>query len=194
MKDMNTTTMTDGTEKTYLSCAETAKLLRRALKAAFPGVKFSVRSDTYSMGASIDVGYTDGPPQKAVERVASRYRGADFDGSIDLKTYRGHYLLPDGTLAFGPTQGTQGSGGYIPAEAPERPAGAVLVQLGADHVFVRREYSPGAEAMIWQRARCKGAPAGDQHDPERWSYFHRASEEFDFRGGKPRFRADGWES
>lgn len=39
-------------EKTYQSCAETAKLLRQALKESFPGVKFSVRSSTYAGGAS----------------------------------------------------------------------------------------------------------------------------------------------
>lgn len=36
----------------YLSCAETAKLLRQALKESFPGVKFSVRSSVYSGGAN----------------------------------------------------------------------------------------------------------------------------------------------
>ena len=54
------------TNKTYLSCAETAKLVRAALKKAFPGVKFSVKSSVYSMGASIRVGWTDGPVTKAV--------------------------------------------------------------------------------------------------------------------------------
>jgi hypothetical protein len=31
----------------YLSCADTARLLRKALKRTFSGVRFSVRSDTY---------------------------------------------------------------------------------------------------------------------------------------------------
>jgi hypothetical protein len=31
------------TEKTYFTCAETAKMIRQALKEAFPDVKFSVR-------------------------------------------------------------------------------------------------------------------------------------------------------
>ena len=42
-------------EVRYLTCAETAKLARAALKQAFPGVRFSVRSDTYAGGASIHV-------------------------------------------------------------------------------------------------------------------------------------------
>ena len=41
----------------YLSAAETAKIIRRALTDAFPNVKFYVRSDSYSGGASIDVFY-----------------------------------------------------------------------------------------------------------------------------------------
>ena len=47
----------------YLTCAETAKLVRSALKAAFPGVKFSVCSSTYSGGASIDT--PSAPPAPA---------------------------------------------------------------------------------------------------------------------------------
>ncbi len=43
--------------KNYLSCAETAKMIRQVLKESFPGVKFSVKSSTYSMGASITVRY-----------------------------------------------------------------------------------------------------------------------------------------
>jgi len=70
----------------YLSAADTAKLVRKALAEAFPGVKFSVRSKTYSGGASIDVRWTDGPNSKQVEAVAKRFEGSDFDGMIDLKS------------------------------------------------------------------------------------------------------------
>ena len=45
--------------KDYLSAAETAVLIRKALAKSFPGTKFYVRSETYSGGASIDV-YYDG--------------------------------------------------------------------------------------------------------------------------------------
>lgn len=69
----------------YLSCAETAKLVRSALKESFPGVKFSVRSSTYSGGASIRVGWVDGPSGKSVEAVAKQFQGGYFDGMIDYK-------------------------------------------------------------------------------------------------------------
>jgi Large polyvalent protein associated domain 29 len=74
----------------YYTCAETAKLLRAALKEAFPGMKFSVRSATCAGGASIDVAWTDGPTNQQVQRVCHRFEGADFDGMIDLKTPKTH--------------------------------------------------------------------------------------------------------
>jgi len=84
-------------ETKYLSCAETAKLVRTALKKNFPGVKFSVRSSVYSGGASIDVSWVLGPTTKEVDAVAGQYASADFDGSIDMETRYDHWLLPDGS-------------------------------------------------------------------------------------------------
>ena len=54
----------------YVSVADTAKLVRSALKQAFPGVKFSVRSTSYSGGSSVRVGWTDGPQSAEVDKVA----------------------------------------------------------------------------------------------------------------------------
>jgi hypothetical protein len=85
----------------YLTCAETAKLVRTALKGAFPGEKFSVRSSTYAGGASIDVSWTDGPTVRDVDRVVQPFAGADFDGMQDLKTYRGAQPLDGEKVSFG---------------------------------------------------------------------------------------------
>jgi len=41
----------------YSSAADTAKLVRAALKRSLPATRFSVRSKTYSAGASIDVSW-----------------------------------------------------------------------------------------------------------------------------------------
>lgn len=71
----------------YLSVAETAKLVRAALADKFPGVKFSVRSKSYSGGASIDISWIDGPTAEEVKNVSSKFEGATFDGMIDLKEY-----------------------------------------------------------------------------------------------------------
>lgn len=63
----------------YVSCADTAKLVRAALKAAFPACTFAVRSKVYSLGASINVTWTDGPTTARVEVVAHQFckLGAD---------------------------------------------------------------------------------------------------------------------
>lgn len=119
----------------YLSCAETASYLRAALKAAFPTVKFSVRSKTYSGGASISVGWTDGPSAKTVEPVAQRFAGATFDGMIDLKSHHDSTLtLPDGSTK--------------------------RVSFGADFVFTNRSISnfegQAAEASALILANCGG--------------------------------------
>lgn len=84
----------------YLTCAETAKLVRQALKEAFPGVKFSVRSSTYSMGASMRVEWLDGPNEAQVEAVTGTFQGAYFDGGID---YKGsiYHLLDGQQVRFG---------------------------------------------------------------------------------------------
>lgn len=98
----------------YLSSAETAKMIRQALKEAFPGVKFSVRSSVYSGGASINVGWTDGPNSRQVEAVAKVFEGGYFDGSID---YQGScYSLLDGQVT----------------------------SFGADFIFCNRSYSDAA--------------------------------------------------
>jgi hypothetical protein len=116
-----------GTE--YLSCAGTAKLLRQALKRTFPGVKFSVRSDVYAGGASIDVSWTDGPTAQAVKALGDEYAGADFNAMQDLRTYRAPDLVPD----------------------PEY--GAREVHYGADFVFCDRHTSDELAAKLLDLVR-----------------------------------------
>lgn len=63
------------------------KNIRIELKRAFPGVKFSVSSRTFSMGDSIDVSWTDGPTSKLVNKIINKYSGGSFDGMTDSYTY-----------------------------------------------------------------------------------------------------------
>lgn len=113
--------MTD--QKEYISVADTAKLVRAHLKQKFPGVKFSVRSKSYSGGASIDIGWTDGPCSARVDKVAKQYEGASFDGSIDLKSHHDSILM-----------GTDGT--------PRK------VHFGSDYVFTHRENSSEAARRL----------------------------------------------
>lgn len=128
----------------YLSCAETAKLIRVQLKAKFPGIKFSVKSNVYSGGASIDVGWIDGPTGKMVDEIVKPFAGGGFDGMIDMAYSVYAYLLPDGSACFAQTSGTEGSGGVQPADKVFMPvAGAERVHFGANYVFTRRDNSRG---------------------------------------------------
>jgi hypothetical protein len=95
----------------YLSCSETAKLVRAALKESFPGIKFSVTSSVYSGGASINIKYQDGPTCEQVKAVVSNFEGSYFDGMTDYKG--SNYSSMNG----------------------------VNVRFGADFIFVNRKYS-----------------------------------------------------
>ena len=95
----------------YISVVETARMLRAALKEAFPGVKFSVRSSSYSMGASINISYTDGPTNAQVKAIVSNFEGSYFDGMTDYK-----------------------GSNYSSVNGEE-------VRFGADFIFVNRNYS-----------------------------------------------------
>jgi hypothetical protein len=74
-------------ETTYVSVTNTARLVRNALRQAFPELPrhfFSVRSAS----RSIDIGWVDGPTEKAVKAIVDRYQGCDFDGMQDMKVQR----------------------------------------------------------------------------------------------------------
>ena len=86
-------------------------MIRQSLKESFPGHKFSVRSSTYSGGASINVNWIDGPQTLAVEKIAKTFQGSYFDSSQDYKGSVYHML--DG-----------------------KP-----VSFASDHVFCDRQYS-----------------------------------------------------
>lgn len=137
------------TQARYISCTDTAKLLRKVLKAKFPRTKFSVKSKIYSGGASITVGWLDGPTAKLVESVTSAYAGGGFDGMIDLAYSSYAWLMPDGTVTFAKTRGTAGSGGTVSSDQALQPSfKSELVRFGADYVFTERRYSPA----FYQRA------------------------------------------
>lgn len=74
-------------ESRTLSDVEVAKLIRVELKAAFPSVKFSVRSTS-----SINIRYTDGPTPKRVEAIVSKFEGKSFDGMTDSTRYTPPFL------------------------------------------------------------------------------------------------------
>ncbi|MGF1489497.1 MAG: LPD29 domain-containing protein, partial [Prochloraceae cyanobacterium] len=77
----------------YISVTETAKIIREQLKKAFPKkdypvLKFSVKCHQYSMGASIDITWIDGPSKKEVEALTNRFEGKKYNIEEDLAESR----------------------------------------------------------------------------------------------------------
>lgn len=64
-----------------------AKNIRKMLKAAFPSVKFSVKTSKYSGGSSIYVSYPEGINGDAVEGIAKRFEAGSFNGMDDCYEY-----------------------------------------------------------------------------------------------------------
>jgi len=69
---------------------EVAKLVRIQLKTHFPGQKFSVRIEQYSMGSSITVKWIDGPMVKDVVEIAGHFQGSKLY-SNDFIFFNRHY-------------------------------------------------------------------------------------------------------
>lgn len=69
------------------STTEVAQIIRDELKKKFPTTKFSVRSQKYSGGSSINVYWTDGASGVEVDEFTKQFEGASYDGSQDMKTY-----------------------------------------------------------------------------------------------------------
>lgn len=72
--------------------AQCAKLVRQDLKQLYPEVKFSVISQNYSMGNSVDVYYTETDltqeeHQKLNEILRSKYMYGHFNGMEDIYEY-----------------------------------------------------------------------------------------------------------
>lgn len=145
----------------YISVADTAKLIRKALKdqfkADFPHTKFSVRSSSYSGGASINIRWTDGPAETLVAKVAKSFEGADFDGMQDLKTYHTSIIT-----------NTDGS--------------SEEVRLGADFVHTSRELSPEVRKLIDDRLDAyRVDPLDGYHRTQEFYQFERTTS-FDANG------------
>ena len=79
-------------EAIYETAAETAKKIRKELKKNFPGIKFYVKSESYTGGSSIRITWENGPSEYDVNAIAQNFKSAifDSDGMIDMKTYTGY--------------------------------------------------------------------------------------------------------
>lgn len=133
----------------YLDVTAVAKLVRKHLKVAFPAVKFSVKSDRYAGGSSIDIRYVDGPVPEAVRMAVAGFRGARFDGMIDLKYSAESWYCAEHGARTAATTGhsyaaddPKGTGEGNGIERSRCCAAAELVHFGADFIHEVRELSP----------------------------------------------------
>ena len=70
------------------SAAVGAKNIKVELGRTFPSVKFSVKSQYFSGGDSIDIGWTDGPTERMVDETIGKYQEGHFDGMDDSYNYK----------------------------------------------------------------------------------------------------------
>lgn len=136
---------------TLISPADTAKLVRAALKRSFPRTKFSVRTDAYAGGATVRVSWTDGPAAKLVERVTGTFAGKRYDPVADVERGVDHWLMPDGSAVVAPPADAFGNRGPTPP-CP----GARLVYFGAGAVSCTRRYSDALTARAIAKMRRDG--------------------------------------
>ena len=82
----------------YFDVTTIAKMVRLTLKKFYPGVKFSVKIDRYSMGSSVkiqcDVMVPGAPSYNALLTLTNLFSTKGFDGLTDSTTY--HPLTIDG--------------------------------------------------------------------------------------------------
>ena len=81
---MNTGTMKINGLKIGKDQKTAAANMRDELRAAFAGVKFSVRVESYT---AINVCWNDGPTEAAVQAIVERYTIGTFDGMTDSYSY-----------------------------------------------------------------------------------------------------------
>jgi hypothetical protein len=116
------------------SVKETGQEIRKALRAAFPGVKFSLRGSRGTGYGWFSLSWVDGPTTREADAVCNGFRSSYFDG-MDDSTHTipaTMYALEDGTL-------------YEP-------------HWSCHGVNTQRDYSPEAEAWARSYVDAHGGP------------------------------------
>lgn len=75
------------TNKQKSTAANCAAAIREELKTSFAGVKFSVTSENFSMGNSVNIKWIDGPTEDEVKTITGKYQYGHFNGMEDIYEY-----------------------------------------------------------------------------------------------------------
>jgi len=80
--------------------AQAAKEIKAILKAKYPTTKFSVKSENFAGGNSVDVKWIFGPTYNEVENIVKRRQYGYFDSMDDMYIHTSHALdvLPNGEV------------------------------------------------------------------------------------------------
>lgn len=96
-----------GQDEFYVRMRGVSSVVRQYIKQRFPKLKYTISTDSYSMGDSVRVRVTDlaGYDQKEVEKMKWVFQEGYFDGMNDIYEYSNggiHTQLPNGqVLTFG---------------------------------------------------------------------------------------------
>jgi len=70
-----------------------AKEIKQLLKKIYPSIKFSVKSDIFAGGDSINVSWNLGPTQSRIQSLIEKYQEGSFDGMTDSYNYESTLVL-----------------------------------------------------------------------------------------------------
>lgn len=129
----------------YSEATHAAKNIRRELKQAFPGIKFSVTTSKYSMGDSIRVRWTDGPTEKRVTDIIDRYQEGHFDGMTDYYEYHDSVFC----TTFGGTKFV-----FAERQFSDDFVAGVILEVSAKRGSINGVDCPSVEQ--WKRGSCHG--------------------------------------
>jgi len=180
------------------SHALAASNIRAELKRKFAGHKFRVESDSYSMGDSIHVRWTDGPTQEEVEVTTNKYSSASMNLMEDMKEYHGTYWhkifsdvdfvfeertiseerreevrsrMPDGHDRNQLECKLRETSWYVKPEKAEKPAGSETKSVDGVEVTENTEQN-GVEIRFQDRPE-RGVLDGLKANGWRWSRFNK---------------------
>jgi hypothetical protein len=165
---MNESPTATAAQARYIDAAEAAKMIRAELKRVFkrPGRFFSVRTDKYAGGASIDIRWTDGPTSAEVDSLVRGFSGKRFEGMTDCSYYADSWYCRTHGARVALTEGcdvASNNGVHASRCCSE----AELVHFGSGYVFSRRELSVEFSAELAAQVRKEsGMPAEGSNEDE----------------------------
>lgn len=139
----------------WIPTKDVAKIVRAYLKKTYPGVKFSVRSDSYSGGSAVRVSvpYTwTHEQERELWSTLSPWGSSGFDGMTDNSYSKGHTMCPEHFVTLIQVDAHFGTDGYIGDPCC---ANAEVVHIGASYVSVSREWQR-PDGITWASGARKG--------------------------------------